>query len=1065
MHGHGEELMRMRLNVAGRLILAGGTVALALPVFAAKKMSVEQLQQTIATAQIAHRSDDALAQQLGDVKLTARLDFSILQALLVASPGPHTTRALRAVADDSVFLDPPPAQVPATPAPSVAAQKAMLGQTVHYVARTLPKLPDFMATRVTEHYNDSPRPGQTEGPPVVDGLYLAGTYRIPIAYHDGQESDDPGLLLKASDSRKKDAKSKITAEEKGPSNGMSSWGEFGPVLGIVLVDAANGKLSWARWEQDSGKPVAVFQFSVDRAVSHYNVRYCCVSSFEVVNGHYAFSGSRSTRDSDVGGIVQSTPSTPVSAISGYHGHLTIDPETGVVLRITIEADLQADDPVQRAAMMVEYAPVKIGDATFTCPVRSVALSTAQQAYQATPIAPVRTVLKRYLNDVEFTGYHRFGSESTLITDVPAVTGSESAITQAAPGTGNAAASSPPAPVPFSSAASASEPAIAGPANALPPSTQPAPAVEEEKELAVGPADNLPGLTADPDAASPTAASAGKSPFTLNVTTRLVDLSLAAYDKSGKPITDLKPEQIELYDDGRKQQIKQFQHAAQDSAGAHAAPPSDTFTNTTPALSVENAPDLLILLLDESHLPFNDLNRARGEVLHFLKASRPGSRIALYAAGEHGFRVLQDVTQDRALVSARLAAWTPSAAAVSQAQQLETRNRQQFDTVHSPDDLAYVNGSTNSKPDFVSTADPQLMLLGDNPLRGALESIIALGRHFASVPGHKSLVWISGDSALVDWEDRAVNMEKGNRLPAAGLAHTREVLNEARIALYAVDASPSTQNGGAAVDASLANASVQLSPTAICNSRPGGCGLSSGAAIGPGRQLSDMQQNTRPIQGPVRELAEATGGLAVNRGVDLEKTLGTIEQQGSANYELGFAPDTPADNKYHTLLLKLSGRRDVKLRYRTGYLYNQEAASTRERFQQAIWSPQDASAIALTAEPVSAEESTSGKPAIKLRIGFPQLVLKPKGDRWTDDLYIFVAVRDDATQKAQVSGETLRLSLKQASYESSMPAGIPYQRIVDTASKLGSFRIIVVDANSGRIGSVTLPASAFAGPPR
>ncbi len=1046
----------MRSNLrAARLLLTLILAASAIPAFAARKMSIEQLQQAVAAAQTAHRGDDALAQQLGEAKLTARLDSATLQSLLAQSPGPHSTRALRALYDDSAFLDPPPSEIPDKPAPTVAAQKAMLGQTVNYVARTLPKLPDFMATRVSEHYNDSPRPGQTEGPAVVDGLYLAGIFHTPIAFHDGQESDDPNLLLKASDSAKKNAKPKSAADERAPRNGMSSWGEFGPVLGIVLIDAAKGKLSWARWEMDNGKPVAVYQFSVDRSVSHYNVRYCCVTSSEVINGHYASIGSRGTRENASAGIVQTAPTTPISAISAYHGHLSINPETGVILRITIEADLQPEDPIQRAAMMVEYGPVTIGESTYYCPIRSVALSTAQQVFQPTPSAAIQTVLRRYLNDVQFTGYHRFGSESTLITELgpDSAHGSEAQPDQ--PVTGSAA----------SPAAAESSPASASPASApasstaeiAPPPPPPTPVAEEEKEVAIHPVENLPGITADPN---PISASTDKGAFTLNVTTRLVDVSLVATDKHGKPITDLKPEEIEIYDNGRKQQVRQFQQPNTAVAGAAPPPSTDTFTNAQPAVTAENAPDLLILLLDESHLPFQDLNRARGEVLRFLRASRPATRIALYSIGEHGFHVIEEVTQDHALVAAKLAAWTPAASAVSQAEQLEVRNRQQFDTVRNPDDLAYVNGGTNTTPDYIQPSDPQLLLQGDNPLRGALESIIALARHFASVPGHKSLVWISGDSALVDWEDRAVNMEKGDRLPTSGLAHTREVLNEARISLYAVDASPSTQNGGAAVDASLANPNVQLSAVSAANSAPGGAGGPHGSAMGAGRDLSVMQQNTRAVQGPVRQLAESTGGQAVNRGSDLEKTLDVIEQHAGATYQLGFDPDTAADNKYHTLMLKIPTRKDVKLSYRTGYLYNEGAASTRQRFQQAIWSPQDLNAIELTAEPIPASQSTSGKPTVKLRIGFPTLALTNTAGRWTDDLYIFVAVRDDATQKAQVSGETLRLSLKEASYASGMPTGIPYQRIIENASKLGSIRIIVVDANSGRMGSVTLPASAL-----
>jgi len=132
--------------------------------------------------------------------------------------------------------------------------------------------------------------------------------------------------------------------------------------------------------------------------------------------------------------------------------------------------------------------------------------------------------------------------------------------------------------------------------------------------------------------------------------------------------------------------------------------------------------------------------------------------------------------------------------------------------------------------------------------------------------------------------------------------------------------------------------------------------------------------------------------------------------------------------------------------------------------QAIWSAQDLTAISITAEAVTAADSPNGKNTVKLRIGFPGLDFQKKEEnaatRWTDQLYIFLAERDDASQKAKVDGDTLRLSLKQATYEFGMPAGIPYQHEVATAAKLGSIRIIVVDGNSGKMGSVTLPNSAF-----
>ena len=1054
--------------------------ALIVPASAAKRITIEQLQQTLAAAQSAHRKDGDVAQQLADAELTERVGPQALQQMLAVSPGPRTAAELRALADASVFLDPPAGQIPTIPAPDLATQRAILGKTIHYVARTLPTLPDFVATRVTEHFDDLPQVLEPGGWPTRAGLHLDGTSHIPIAYRDGRETDDPALASQPEGGIKKvdQARSPDTENAKPAATaGLTSWGEFGPILGVVLVDAAKGKLGWAHWERLDGKRVAVFQFAVDRSVSHYNLQYCCVKSGEVIGGSYG-SGGRGGQPANKG-MLKSGESV-FHEITGYHGNLTIDPDTGTILRIAIEADLKSADAIQRAAIMVEYGAVKIGDNTYICPTRSISDSVSHDLYQASLTSPFVDMAEVQLNEVAFTGYHHFGSESTLVAlaapaspdatpaaDASAPQPSPSAEASAAPPAGNvppAASSESTSPEP-SSAASLSASA-APPANSAPPPTP----AESDEEILVKAVESLPGMESDAVNASPaTGASARAATFTLKTTTRMVDLGLIAYDKHNKPITDLKQDEIEVYDNGRKQHLVAFQHGAvsaatpqpvQPAPASDSSQPPDTFTNATTVIKeVQDAPDLLILLMDESHLAYLDLNRARGEVLRFLKATRPTSRVALYSVSEHGFRVLQDVTQDHALVEAKLAAWMPNAQAVSQAQALDRRIRQQFDTVHNASDLNYVNGNITEVPDYITSTDPELRQMGQNPLRSALEVMIALARHFSSVPGHKSLAWISGDSVLADWEDQAVGMEKGSKQLEAAMMHTKEALNEAHIALYAVDASGVQ---GDAIDASLENRNVQLNQAAQDNVAAGG-GPGRTNNGGAGRVQAEMQQDLHGIQGPVRQLAESTGGRAINKGSDLKVALDGIDQDSLALYEIGFDPDSLADGKFHTLQVKIPGRKDVKLRYRTGYLYSEESVTTKQRFQQAIWSPQDATGIALKAEAVTAADSASGKGVVKLRITLPGLALQQQPGppvRWTDDLYVFVAERDDAAQKAEVSGDTLRLSLRQATYDTGMPAGIPYHRNVDPKSKLGSIRVIVVDGNSGKMGSVTLPSSAL-----
>jgi len=1052
---------------------------LSCPAFAAKRITAEQLQQTLATAQSSHRPDDAVAKQLEDMELAARLSSTALQQLIAVSPGPKTTAALRTLSDQSAFLPPPAEEIPAKPAPDIATQKAMLAQTIHYVARTLPTLPDFLATRKTEHFDDSPHSASVGAWPTRTGFLYRAEVEVPIAFQDGRETDDPSATATTPSVKKSNRVKYQKPNASSSSNlGLSSWGEFGPILGLVLVDAAKGKLSWARWEQSDGKPAAVFQFSVDRSVSHYNVQYCCVED-------------RSAEDHDLNGILRTKE---LHQIVGYHGTLTIDPDTGTILRIVIETDLHPDDPIQRGAIMVEYGPVKIGSATYMCPTHSVALSLSHANYQASPIAALVDIVELQLNDATFTNYRRFGSEATLITASTSASGQgqtapqapdEAGTSTAAPTAGTAPptteaiattipASQPaPNPTPAPTSPAPPEPATAV-ASAAPASVNITPDASDE-EVLLHSVNGMPGMedtAAQPNPDQPTATSslnptttrtASNGAFTLQVTTRLVDLGLIALDKHGKPVTDLRQDEIEVYDNGRKQQVHTFRHngAKPDATQQAATPPSepeDTFTNSPITTTViDGPPDTLILLLDESHLPFQDLNRARGEVLRFLAATRPTSRIALYAFSEHGFRVIQDITEDHTLVAKKLASWMPSASSVSQAQDLEVRNRQQFDTVRSNSDLDYVNGKFTDKPDYIQSTDPQLRQMGQTPLRASLEALLAIAQHFAAVPGHKSVAWIAGDSVLADWDDASVGTDKVVQQLDAAIRHAREALSEAHIALYAVDAS--MQLGGQ-IDASLENRNVEVNQVARDNPQGGG-NVRNGTG---GRITASMQADLHGIQGPVRQLVESTGGRAINRGGDLKATLDSIDVDTTARYDLTFNPDTQADGKFHTLQLKIPSRKDVKLRYRTGYLYSEQAPDTKQRMTQAIWSAQDLTAISITAEAVIAADSPNGKNTVKLRIDFPGLDFQKKEEnaatRWTDQLYIFLAERDDASQKAKVDGDTLRLSLKQATYESGMPAGIPYQHEVATAAKLGSIRIIVVDGNSGKMGSVTLPNSAF-----
>lgn len=143
-------------------------------------------------------------------------------------------------------------------------------------------------------------------------------------------------------------------------------------------------MRWGRWEGDADNPVAVFRFAVPKEKSHYQVEFCCLQWEKARNREFR-------------------------AYPAYHGEVALDPTTGTVLRLTIVADMETQAPILKSGILVEYGPVAIGGATPYCPARSVSLQVEWE--QGTGFEQTS------LNDVAFSHYHMFGSESRVLTGV------------------------------------------------------------------------------------------------------------------------------------------------------------------------------------------------------------------------------------------------------------------------------------------------------------------------------------------------------------------------------------------------------------------------------------------------------------------------------------------------------------------------------------------------------------------------------------------------------------------------------------------------------------------------
>jgi hypothetical protein len=356
-------------------------------------VTVAQLEHMLSAAH--GEQDKKLAREISGMQLTERLSLSELARLENDLPGPHARAALTAIADASAFLMPPTAEIPVLAAPDRQAVVQMVAQALDYVIRIRPKLPDFSARRNTTHFEvttpqrilhehqqfqflqmeDTSLQLHQLGPVSETRatgvrLFLVGNWTEVVTYRDGKE------VKSTSDQNSRGTNT--------PAVGLTTSGEFGPILSVAMGDAARGEMKWDHWEQGTAGALAVFRYSVPKDASHFAI---------------------SERSTDWLGIALG------DEYPAYHGEIVIDPTDGTVYRITMKAMPNEDET---AEILVDYAATSIGGKSYVCPVRGVAISVIPES-NGTARAP-DTPVDVYMNDIVFTNYHLFRSESRIILD-------------------------------------------------------------------------------------------------------------------------------------------------------------------------------------------------------------------------------------------------------------------------------------------------------------------------------------------------------------------------------------------------------------------------------------------------------------------------------------------------------------------------------------------------------------------------------------------------------------------------------------------------------------------------
>lgn len=378
---------------------------------------------------------------------------------------------------------------------------------------------------------------------------------------------------------------------------------------------------------------------------------------------------------------------------------------------------------------------------------------------------------------------------------------------------------------------------------------------------------------------------------VRITSNLVQFDAVVTDKQGRPVTDLRPEDFEVYANGRKQEITNFSFINAE-AGAPSVQPTPRPRNadrTAPPvpparLKPGQVHRTFALVVDDLGTSFESLAFVRRALKKFVdEQMQPGDLVAIMRTSA-GMGALQQFTGDKRVLynAIERVRWYPMGRAGLSA----------FAPMESPGLSTSPNGgfdSTDPNADLEEFRD-QVFSVGT---LGAVNFII---RGMKELPGRKSIVLFSDGLIVLDPSDPT----KRQRV-LDGMRRLVDLANRAAVVVYTVDARGLPYLGLTAADNTGARSAQEVRD-----------------------QLTQRSETYRNSQAGLALLADETGGLFIHDNNDLGGAVRRVLEDQKGYYLIGFHPDNTVFERvrgrlhFNSLQVKLK-RPGLKARTRAGFI--------------------------------------------------------------------------------------------------------------------------------------------------
>lgn len=412
---------------------------------------------------------------------------------------------------------------------------------------------------------------------------------------------------------------------------------------------------------------------------------------------------------------------------------------------------------------------------------------------------------------------------------------------------------------------------------------------------------------------------------IKIQTNEVLLDVVVHDKKGKPVRDLKPEEIEVYEDGIKQAPSKFLLVGEP---ANAANPVQAANND--ATNSSSQLNLVTLLID--HLSVQRVQPVRDAAFNFIDNSLADNVLVRVMVVGRKLYVIEQFTNDRA----KLKKAVERATSTVEKSFAEISNRianelRPIASENSP--LAAIGESLHTQP----SAEAQLAkmtldtLSASEKLSGEVKSnlhvfsLLPFARAHRLMPGRKMALYFSD----------GLYMHSGM---SEVLRTAVSEANRANLTFYTVNIRNLLVGAGNQVSR-LETATVVNStrrPEASTFNGAVGDSFSTSDRIA-GRERISTNFNTFEVvdrnkemnkQSPLTELAESTGGFLLTNINDLNGALKRVAIDLGRYYSISYVPTKQEyDGKFRTISVKLK-RSGLKAQTRNGYFALPPSANKR-----------------------------------------------------------------------------------------------------------------------------------------